>query len=199
MSLPQFRDKSGRRHEKGITMARLEQMLEMVKKDRDVRQNLIQIRQNISDESLRRNFIYILGGDFTILTDLLEHEDPKVRRNAALILGQTEDEDVLPALLKAWEKEETLYIREDYLKAVSMLDYREYLPKLRKRIEELERLSEQEGAASPELTYGQEEASSSPSSQEDGEAVWDNSKHLISELSRLRLLRIRSGQARSLP
>ena len=59
-------------------MARLEQMLEMVKKDRDVRQNLIQIRQNISDESLRRNFMYLLGGDFTLLTDLLEHEDDEI-------------------------------------------------------------------------------------------------------------------------
>ena len=64
-------------------MARLEQMLEMIRKDRDVRQNLIQIRQNITDESLRRNFMYLLGGDFTLLTDLLKHEDPKVRKNAA--------------------------------------------------------------------------------------------------------------------
>ena len=153
---------------KRISMARLEQMLEMVKKDRDVRQNLIQIRQNISDESLRRNFMYLLGGDFTLLTDLLEHEDPKVRKNAALILGMTEDEDVLPALFEAWEKEETLFVREDYLKAASMLDYREYLPKLKERILELEKMQEEN------------------QQQEDNQSLWDNNKHLLLELSRLR-------------
>ena len=153
---------------KRIGMARLEQMLEMVKKDRDVRQNLIQIRQNISDESLRRNFMYLLGGDFTLLTDLLEHEDPKVRKNAALILGMTEDEDVLPALFEAWEKEETLFVREDYLKAASMLDYREYLPKLKERILELEKMQEEN------------------QQQEDNQSLWDNNKHLLLELSRLR-------------
>ena len=153
---------------KRIGMARLEQMLEMVKKDRDVRQNLIQIRQNISDESLRRNFMYLLGGDFTLLTDLLEHEDPKVRKNAALILGMTEDEDVLPALFEAWEKEETLFVREDYLKAASMLDYREYLPRLKERILELEKMQEEN------------------QQQGDNQSLWDNNKHLLLELSRLR-------------
>jgi hypothetical protein len=55
----------------------------------------------------------------------------------------TEDEDVLPALFEAWEKEETLFVREDYLKAASMLDYREYLPKLKERILELEKMQEE--------------------------------------------------------
>ena len=118
-------------------MARLEQLLEQIKKGRDVRQNLIEIRQNISDESLRRRFMYQLGGDFSMLTDLLGSSDPKVRKNAALILGMTEDEDVLPALFDAWEKEETLFVRQDYLKAISTLDYREYLPRLKERIREI--------------------------------------------------------------
>ena len=158
-------------------MARLEQMLEMIRKDRDVRQNLIQIRQNITDESLRRNFMYLLGGDFTLLTDLLKHEDPKVRKNAALILGAAEDEDVLPALLEAWEAEETLFVREDYLKAVSMLDYREYLPALKARIAVLE-----ETLQEPDGEVGED----APQDPENAETLWDNNKHLLAELSRLR-------------
>ena len=162
-------------------MARLEQMLEMVKKDQDVRQNLIQIRQNITDESLRRNFMYLLGGDFSLLTDLLEHEDPKVRKNAALILGMTEDEDVLPALFEAWEKEETLFVREEYLKAASMLDYREYLPRLRERIRELEQMQLSEDSSGPAAEEG-----SDAQPERGEEALWDNNKHLLLELSRLR-------------
>lgn len=175
-------------------MARLEQLLEQIKKDRDVRQNLIEIRQNISDESLRRRFMYQLGGDFSLLTELLKNEDPKVRRNAALILGMTEDEDVLPELFDAWEAEETLFIREDYLKAISGLDYREYLPRLQARIDEL---SEQSTRTKPDdmseeseiELKGAEGGSSqgaSPSQPDADNPLWDNEKHLLAELSRLR-------------
>ncbi len=185
-------------------MARLEQLLEQIKKGTDVRQNLIEIRQNISDESLRRRFMYQLGGDFSILTELLEHEDPKVRRNAALILGMTEDEDVLPALFDVWEKEETLFVREDYLKAISGLDYREYLPRLKARIHELSEASESlsAGASSDVSSEASEDLSAGASSDVSSEAseglsaetsqsssdnpLWDNDKHLLAELSRLR-------------
>ena len=159
-------------------MARLEQMLEMIRKDREVRQNLIQIRQNISDESLRRNFMYLLGGDFSLFTELLKNEDPKVRKNAALILGMTEDEDVLPALFDAWEAEETLYVREDYLKAISMLDYRDYLPRLKDRIAALENLLEQEGGEQAQPEGG--------AAAEGAQELWDNGKHMLSELAKLR-------------
>ena len=182
-------------------MARLEQLLEQIRKDRDVRGNLIGIRQNITDESLRRRFMYQLGGDFSLFTDLLRHEDPKVRRNAALILGATEDEDVLPALLEAWEKEETLYIREDYLKAVSALDYREYLPLLKRRIQELsERMEGMSAAPEKSRKRTEEPAVQDLAAQEEsvGEVtdqllsdsaenpLWDNDRHLLAELSRLR-------------
>ena len=101
-------------------MARLEQMLDQIAKGRDVRQNLIEIRQSIADESLRRRFLVQMEGDFSRLTNLLlTSEDPKIRKNAALILGMTQDEELLPVLFEAWEKEETLFVRMDYLKAIS--------------------------------------------------------------------------------
>ncbi len=191
-------------------MARLEQLLEQIKKDRDVRQNLIEIRQNISDESLRRRFMYQLGGDFSLLTELLGHEDPKVRRNAALILGMTDDEDVLPALFDVWEKEETLFVREDYLKAISGLDYREYIPRLKARIDELTELmgdisrnpeqsdsavNDHDDRADKDQTDGRldDQTDGQIDDQADVQAddqannpLWDNDKHLIAELSRLR-------------
>ena len=52
-------------------MARLEQMLDQIAKGRDVRQNLIEIRQSIADESLRRRFLVQMEGDFSRLTNLL--------------------------------------------------------------------------------------------------------------------------------
>ncbi len=186
-------------------MARLEQLLEQVKKDRDVRQNLIQIRQSISLEPLRRSFMYMLEGDFSLLYKLLEHEDPKVRKNAALILGMTDDEDVLPELFDAWEREETLFVREDYLKAISALDYREYLPRLRARIETLESedmlrrsggeenglrhdtgLSGAQGEMGSDRADGLSRDERSGDGGQKGNPLWDNEKHLLSELSMLR-------------
>ena len=199
-------------------MARLEQLIEQIRKDRDVRQNLIEIRQNISDESLRRQFMNQVRGDYGLFLELLEHEDPKVRRNAALILGMTRDENVLPALFEAWEAEETLFVREDYLKAAESMDYRDYLPRLNERIHELEdrmsgtsedagsdaeKDSEQRGTetksrdaeksgsgdagdrhGSDAENYGSEDAGDRQTEQKS--SLWDNDKHLLAELSRLR-------------
>ena len=185
-------------------MARVEQLLEQIRKDHDVRQNLIELRQNISDESLRRRFIMQLGDDDSLLISLLKHEDPKVRRNAALILGMTENEDVLPALMEAWEREKTLYVREDYLKAVSALDYREYLPRLKERIHELSEMMEDSLEHPVQENHTQENApleteeNSVPADSEEGDSgeqtetgsaenpLWDNNRHLLAELSRLR-------------
>ena len=56
----------------------------------DIRANLIALKEQLQEESSRRAFAYLLGGEFSVLCDLLKHEDPKVRRNAARVLGQME-------------------------------------------------------------------------------------------------------------
>lgn len=107
----------------------------------EVRGNLISLRSTLSDEKEKRSFAYLLAGDFTVLTRLLKHEDPKVRKNAALILGEMESEDLLPILFDAYQKEETLFVRPDYLQAMRKLDYRPCLPALKKRLETLSGIS----------------------------------------------------------
>lgn len=104
-----------------------------------VRQNLIALRQELKTEENQRALAYLLGGEFQVFTDLLKAEDPKIRKNAALILGSMETEDVLPFLFAAYQKEETLFVRADYLKAMERLDYFPYLEKLKGKLEELER------------------------------------------------------------
>ena len=115
----------------------LKQLYDNITRGDEVRQSLIFVRQMIRDESLRRKFMVLLGGDFSVLSGLLGDPDPKTRRNAALILGQTENEDVLAPIMEAWRTEKTLFVREDYLKAVEHLDYRPFLPQLRARLARL--------------------------------------------------------------
>ena len=104
---------------------------------KEVRANLIALRNEMKDEKARRMFACLLGGDFTKLCALLHDPDPKVRKNAALILGEMESEDLLPVLFDAYKKEDTLYVRADYLKAISRLEYRPLLRGLKGRLEEL--------------------------------------------------------------
>ena len=99
---------------------------------KNVRANLIALRDQIRDERGKRELAYVIAGDFSCLTSLLKHEDPKVRRNAALILGDMETEDVLPFLFRAYEEETTRFVRASYLKAMEKLDCRAFVPRLKR-------------------------------------------------------------------
>ena len=99
----------------------------------EVRANLIQLKQQLQDPREKSAFAYMLAGDFRKLAVLLKNEDAKVRKNAALILGELESEDVLPWIYEAYEKEKQLFVRESYLKAMEKLDFSSLLPKLKKR------------------------------------------------------------------
>lgn len=99
----------------------------------DVRANLIALRDELKTEEGKRELAYEMKGQFAPFDQLLSDPDPKVRKNAALILGKMESEDVLPILFAAYRKEETRFIRADYLKAASELDYSGYLKELEER------------------------------------------------------------------
>lgn len=119
---------------------------ESICRGEDVRADLLCLKEKIRDEKNRKEFAHVLAGDFGRLEQLLENEDAKVRKNAALILGELESEDVLPCLYRAYEKETQLFVRESYLKAMAKLDFRLWIPKLKEKQEDLA----QEIGAAPE-------------------------------------------------
>ncbi|MDO4522577.1 MAG: methyltransferase domain-containing protein [Eubacteriales bacterium] len=112
-------------------------VLEDIKNDIEIRQNLIALKNEIRDGLQKKTLAYTLAGDFSVFTDLLEHPDPKVRKNAALILGEMECDDLAELLWNAYQKEETLFIRADYLKALSHLDCSDYVESMKQALERL--------------------------------------------------------------
>lgn len=128
----------------GTGRAMIQELYENVKNGVEIRKNLIALRDAGKDAAGRRALAEMFGGDFTVLTGLLANEDPKIRKNAALILGEMESEEVLPILFDTYQREATLYIRPDYLKAISRLEYRPFLDGLRKRLEELRNMETSE-------------------------------------------------------
>ncbi len=118
-------------------MINIERLMKDIAAGEAIRADLIALRDEMKDEKAKRALAYALEGDFRIFSDLLKHEDPKVRSNSALILGQLETEDVLPFLFHAYMQEETLFVRPSYLKAMEELDCREYVPQLEKQLARL--------------------------------------------------------------
>lgn len=113
----------------------IRELYEKISSKTEVRANLIALKKAIRDENEKRALAYLLAGDYAELAGLLKHEDAKVRKNAALILGEMECEDMLPELWKAYQKEQQLFVRPSYLKAMAAYDCRIYLPELKKRKE----------------------------------------------------------------
>ena len=103
----------------------------------DVRNNLIKLKIELKSAASKRAFAYMLAGDYSALIDFLSDDDPKIRKNVATILGELEDDDLANVLYDAYLKEETLYVKEAYLRALSKLSYLNILPQLRDRRDEL--------------------------------------------------------------
>lgn len=118
----------------------MEKLIEAILQNRDIRVNLIEIRQRMKQPGEREVFLRLLSDTPELsgaLRGLLADEDPKVRKNAALIIGEANAGESLQALYEAYCQEETLFIRGDYLKAMGQMDYRPLLGKLKERLEEM--------------------------------------------------------------
>ena len=109
--------------------------LDEIRQNISVRQNLIEMKSLMKDEKQKKALAYALAGDFSVFTDLLEHEDPKVRKNAVQILGDLESDDLKEVIWQAYLKEETLFVRADYIKSLARYDCREYLQDMKDRLQ----------------------------------------------------------------
>lgn len=111
----------------------IKELYENICRAEDVRANLAALKKEIKSENGKRAFAYLLAGDYSGIGELLRHEDAKVRKNAALILGEMECEDMLPALWQGYQAEQKLFVRPAYVKAMAAYDCRPYLQELQKR------------------------------------------------------------------
>lgn len=122
----------------------LKDIIEDLNQKQEIRKNLIQIKELIKEDRGKKELLDLLA-DNSIFIGFLQHEDPKIRKNAALILGRLEAKEALPALAEAYEGEETLFVRSAYLTAMQIFDCKEYLPMLRERYEQIQKMESSEG------------------------------------------------------
>lgn len=114
-----------------------------LRQGKDVRKQLIFLRQVCRDEAGRRLWNEVSASNVwsqdgnTIVMKCLSDSDPKVRRNAALVLGLLGDPEAVDVIMDAYEAEEQMYVRAAYPEALQTLPCEEWLPVLKKRFSEL--------------------------------------------------------------
>ena len=102
----------------------IKELYENICRDEDMRANLAALKKEIKSENGKRAFAYLLAGDYSGIGELLRHKDAKVRKNAALILGEMECEDMLPVLWQGYQAEQQFFVRPSYVKAMASYDCR---------------------------------------------------------------------------
>ena len=85
--------------------------LEKIEREEDVRMNLIELRKLLKTEPGNAAWQRDRQRCLSLMLKLLKHGDAKVRKNAALILGEMGCQDALDALFYAYECEEKLFVK----------------------------------------------------------------------------------------
>lgn len=113
--------------------------------DTDVRASLIAIKAELKDEgavvAFKKDELYSRA----LFIKLLQHEDPKVRKNVVLIMGVLSDNEYAKSIYEAYLKEDKFFVKSAYLKALSAYNYLEYEEELLKRMKQLENGEYDEG------------------------------------------------------
>ncbi len=108
----------------------LEKYYEEIRQNINVRENLSLLRGQIKEKEAHTRLLNLVG-DGSFLLALLQHEEPKVRKNAALLIGDLGLQEAVGSLFCAYKREATLFVRSSYLNALGRLDASEYLVELK--------------------------------------------------------------------
>ena len=125
-----------------------EELVSKLRRGEEVRANLISLRAELKKNEKERSVILkALRAEGNVLVDLLQHEDAKARKNAALILGELPCEEAEEALYETYVKEEQLFVRSSYLEALLKLGSEAYVPELTEQLKALETEEQSEETA----------------------------------------------------
>ncbi|BCJ96424.1 hypothetical protein acsn021_39930 [Anaerocolumna cellulosilytica] len=116
-------------------------IFEKLKEQDNLRESLIQLKAELKVGSNKTALLYYMNNDYNIFYELLGHEDAKVRKNTALIMGELAVPAFLDKLYEAYVGENQMFVKSSYLTGIKKLDYDKYLPDFKIRLEELSTVS----------------------------------------------------------
>ena len=106
----------------------------------NVRQNLSKLRELVKESNNKTLCKKLVQENELVIENLLESDDPKIRKNAALLIGDLQLSSMLMKLWRAYEREETLFVKSSYLVAMGKMDVTAFLKPLKSREQELSNL-----------------------------------------------------------
>ncbi|MFA9378894.1 MAG: methyltransferase [Lachnotalea sp.] len=115
----------------------IEELYTNIENGNDLRKNLSNLRKEIKEKTNKLSLLYKMGNNYNVLMDLLDNEDAKVRKNAALLLGELEIQEALDALFNKYKNEDKLFIKSSYIIGMSHLNCEKYLKDLKERVKDL--------------------------------------------------------------
>ncbi len=115
----------------------MEQLLNELVENKNIRTNLSTLRQTIKDEEKKAELLTQVGKQEALFLSFLQSEDAKTRKNAALLFGDLAYQNALEALYEAYVSENTLFVKASYLQAMAELDASEKMSELKEKLTEL--------------------------------------------------------------
>lgn len=110
----------------------------------DTRQNISKLRENIKDHKNKEICRKLVLENELIMESLLESDDAKTRKNAALLIGDLQLSSMQMTLWRAYEKEETLFVRSSYLVAMQNMDMTAFLKPIKAKLQNLSEMEVEE-------------------------------------------------------
>lgn len=138
-----YNGKENRSSQKGKAIHLITEIVQNIIEGIELRQNLSELRRLLKTEGFSKKVAEKFCDKHTLLFSILDHEDAKTRKNAALLLGDLQIQEALQPLMDAYDREEQLFVKSSYLTAVSCLDYKELLPRLKERLDEISEMDVQ--------------------------------------------------------
>ncbi len=118
-------------------MAQIREYWEQIRQGQDLRRNLISMKAALKEPGEREALLELAEEEPGLLPGCLKQADPKIRKNAALVLGNLGTEKARDILLKAYEKEDTRFVKTAYLTALQGCDMKEFLEWLKGKRREI--------------------------------------------------------------
>ncbi|MBR5597992.1 MAG: methyltransferase [Lachnospiraceae bacterium] len=110
----------------------------------NVRQNLSKLRDLIKEQNNKDECKMLVQENELVLESLLESDDAKTRKNTALLIGDLGIASMLIVLWRAYERENTLFVKSSYLAAMGKMDASAFLKPIKARIQELSNIEVEE-------------------------------------------------------
>lgn len=113
-------------------MGKLDQiLLEQLTNRMDLRASLSAIRNEIKEKDKWQEFDSFLMQNTELVLSFLKEEDPKTRKNTALLLGDMKAEFALYPLFQGFEEETQLFVKASYLEGIKELSFEILMPQLK--------------------------------------------------------------------